>query len=146
MRTIKFRGKRIDNGEWVYGDLTHDDDGKVSIYICHYGFIGVDPGTVGQCTGLLDSKGVKIFEGDIIKNKGILVGVVQFGEYKLKNQTKHDRQKHHIGWFVKENFIIKSLEELFYNLQENLSVKKREDQNYVEVIGNKHDNPNLISP
>jgi len=120
MRTIKFRGKRLDNGEWVYGFLTcytekvaaiqhWDKKGNLTGY-------GTDPESVGQWTGLVDKNGKEIFEGDVIK-KGL------YNPDTLKVEFLN-------GWFGVFN--------------EGGTRLLQFTEECVEVIGNIHDNPELM--
>lgn len=80
MREVKFRGKRLDNGEWIEGYLgrrlnvnTAEEDTYIivptytpSTGTSYFTDIQVDPDTVGEYTGLPDTDGVEVCEGDIL--------------------------------------------------------------------------------
>ena len=131
MREILFRGKRIDNGEWVVGDLYRQTDcfgDRETIIFEDKGANCfrknfVDPKTVCQYTGLNDKYGNKIFDGDIIKAP-FLCGVTK------RNMTG-------IVEYTKGIFDFKHSDEKY----------GRQLLGYVdgiEVIGNIFDNPELL--
>ena len=97
MREIIFRGKRVDNGEWVEGYF-------VNLWLMHYQkhqpiitdnnavSYDVDPSTVGQYTGLCDKNGKKIFEGDIVAFTAYgfdYVGTVEFAYGSFSVMCEH---------------------------------------------------------
>ena len=122
-REILFRGKR-NNGSWVEGMLTKDKLGHYRIQFDTKHFTDVVlPETVGQFTGLLDKKGTKIFEGDIVKHSR-----------KIENEII---ETIHEVYFDNEllEFGLKQSNELF-NCQFNKEF---------QVIGNIHDNKELLN-
>ena len=129
-RVVKFRGKRVSNGEWLYGDLMHDNIGGCYIYPIEcdnlYKENAVLPESVGQFTGLHDYKGREIYEGDVICSE-LVSGreVLHKIEYNVENAM----------------FVAKPLEGLDFDY---CHIYKHWIWRYgKEVIGNIHDNPNL---
>lgn len=127
MREILFRGKRVDNGEWFFGNL---DLRKIGLSTCTHIIhqlsmwkttkFEVIPETVGQYTGLTDKKGKKIFEGDIIicdtSMYRHVTGIVKYSE----NAS---------CYYIE---VLNSSNDYLFN-RENIL-----------IIGNIHDNPELL--
>ena len=130
MREILFRGKRTDNGEWEYGDLWCNPYGKRVVCIVSpindQGTTGgneVDPETVCQFTGLTDKNGRKIFEGDILS--------AHLDEDNPDYETVVQVIWEEYGWrTMEENGLSDPLDD--------------EDTEIFAIIGNIHDNPELL--
>lgn len=121
MRTIKFRSQRQYDGKWVYGDLENSPIGKFC-RIHEYkdngyykGEVDVDPDTVGQFTGLTDKNGKEVYEGDIVR-------------YRPNNKVYQVVFKDGIFWGEGNNGC--GCAAHFFPA--------------CEIIGNIHDNPELI--
>lgn len=133
MREILFRAKAINrdegyhrtnykNGDWVYGLISRLYDERFSILPAEMtnedgvSGIEIDHNTVGQYTGLIDRKGNRIFDGDIVKWDGTEISNIRYcdGVYRLCNAK---------GYY---------------------GVSLHNHYSYVEVIGNIHDNPELM--
>ena len=124
MREILFRGKRVDNGEWVEGCGIIATENWVSIFTViddidenssEVNEIEILPETVGQYTGLTDENGRRIFEGDIVDYvSSDVIGNPKTGTIIVENMTDYDTM-------------------IYLN-----------HSSEVEIIGNIHDNPELL--
>jgi uncharacterized phage protein (TIGR01671 family) len=143
MRKILFRGKEKSSVEWIYGDLRHISDGHGGYILCivdntngrNNDVTGVEvvPETVGQYTGLADKNGVKIFEGDIVKGtaySATKIGVIVWIDEISGFGVRHVNAPNPTAW---ENSSILRCVSL-----------NKTDEFAAEVIGNIHDNPELL--
>ena len=121
MREILFRGKRTDNGEWIEGYFGIANEHP---YISdEFKFYGVVPETVGQYTGRTDKKDRKIFEGDIVRVHDYLA---KRGDpwHEFEGVVGHQNAS-----FVIISDVVKHYRWIDYEC---------------EIIGNIHDNPELV--
>lgn len=129
MRDIKFRGKRIDNGEWVYGyywkSMIKDSQYIIIGNISDMQLYPVIPETVGQFTGLTDKNDVEIYEGDVYKTTKYSGTPGKF--YRFIGQIL----------YAPTSFIVNGVKQ-YFGMNSDLNALGI-------VIGNIHDNPELIN-
>lgn len=122
MREILFRAKTVCDGDWIYGGITWNPS-KNEVFIHTKWDEGkVIPETVGQYTGLCDKNGTKIFEGDILS--------AHLDDGYPENETILEVVWHNNGWYGKNGKFFDDFDNGF--------------EKYFEVIGNIHDNPELL--
>jgi len=138
MREILFRGQKPDTKEWVYGSLLESSDGRKAIVVKNKGFIqkqssawlidapcyDIIPESVGQFTGKLDSHKIKIFVGDIVSMDN------DFEDPEI-SEVKYAQG----GFIVEADFGDYDMTTIGWAIELMTEVK---------VIGNIHDNPELI--
>ena len=137
MREIEFRGKDIVTGEWVFGDLhTLCDKPHIHTEKSKFPYAGkrsfVIPETIGQFTGLLDKNGKKIYEGDIIKHPYIDPIFRDLVEPKEGDGVTSEVVFHDGAFVVK------------YDENDFIYLDGFTRHGYVEVIGNIHENSELV--
>ena len=136
MREILFKAKRLDNGEWVEGNLITNERNEKQKYIGYifderngvindFDIVEVIPTTLCQYTGLVDKNGQKIWENDICDRKEKYPEIVVFneGDWQLDYSYVFGKEIHsdacNLGFYVCE-------------------------RNCVEVVGNIFDNADLL--
>jgi uncharacterized phage protein (TIGR01671 family) len=134
MRIIKFRGKDIETGEWVYGDLhvlcdrphIHTEQTAYP-YAGKRSFVALE--TIGQFTGLTDKNGKEIYEGDI----------VQWGdsEHKIKQVVEFRNGAFGYVYDTIGSFVP-------YAANTNFDFAALGTDKRFEIVNNIHDNPEMI--
>lgn len=134
MREILFRGRSFDNGKMVYGSLEKQinifGDEEYKIFkqenCDKWEYIQVEPETIGEYTGLKDKNGKLIFEEDIVK--------VTDDADELQNEC-----------FDTGIGIVEFYDGLWYvDKGANNALYTLDRIGYIEIIGNIHDNPELL--
>lgn len=138
MTDTKFRGKRLDNGEWIYGSLINYEYRKTAPDIYDEDsdrLISVDPSTVSQFIGLSDRHGTDIYDGDIVRDK-----------YRFSpafSENYYDMERTYV--VTMPNIFMSWPEDQFGSFSDLQKHFAEHDGEYgIEVIGNKFENPELL--
>ena len=154
MREILFRGKRLDNCEWVEGAYcpkrcSGDYPSIIKLGQPHEGrWFAIDPATVGQYTGLCDKNGKKIFEGDILEFPDEVWESyytdcgTEYNSWETKNRGVVGYCEDYGRFDFVEYLCIES--SVNADLHENGALQFSDFIRDLEVIGNIHDNPELL--
>lgn len=155
MREILFRGKRIENGEWVYGNYVHNGGYPLIInhevadyddeYICPEYWWRVDPSTVGQYTGRADVNKKKIFEGDVVQDLSLYFTHKSYFDKGIsgENYEKYRRNANMSTiQFVTED--VGSCGCCYPVFTGSGLIAYSVNLDCCEVVGNIHDNPELL--
>jgi len=131
MREIKFRGKRLDNGEWVYGNHYGTGQQSLELFWMNVADGIIDPETVGQYTGRKGSNGKKICEGDIVD---------WYADELVNGGSKIERieyKKCIVVW-------VDEFAGLMLTEQDQAGAWHFYEDMKIEIIGNIHENPELL--
>jgi hypothetical protein len=158
-REILFRGKSSQNDKWLYGNIQIPEAPYDEYFMWDNGWqMQVDVNTVGQYTGLIDKNGKKIFEGDILRVSeydNLLMREFNdetdyFGMFTLEELTGELQQSYTspVTW-EDGTFCISTKGDWLHHNDMFLAVlfgdMKRSNPIFIfEVIGNIHDNPELL--
>ena len=142
MREILFRGKRVDNGEWIEGFFAKSGD-KTFILIASdiaFGYVTMKEvlsETIGQYTGLTDKNGKKIFKGDILQGYQYL----SEGHFNYYAEVVYFENCPAFGLYTFKNPNLDTVNGIFSGNTEFM--EDWESKNW-EIIGNIHDNPEML--
>lgn len=137
MIEIKFRGKRVDNGEWVYGGiLQHEGYTAICVHSDYHQwheFIEVDPKTVGQYIGFNDRDDREIYQGDIVA----VDCDCDPGDYAT---CSHDPNLNIVIWDQTEASFS------FRGIMFRADDMHTDYTDMWDAVGNVYDNPELLAP
>ncbi|MDO5035937.1 MAG: YopX family protein [Porphyromonas sp.] len=128
MNEIKFRAKTVMDGEWCYGYLVYSDETLPKIVRIDRGICridDVDDNTIGQYTGLKDKQGNEIYEGDILRP----FDFTHIDKLVVWNSEEARFSVENINW---SDYGYMQLSQSYINEFD------------FWVVGNMHDNPELI--